>query len=406
MLRRAWSRAGAKPGARPGAEIEAAPAAAPGTSIVVAAAVQVSVGVPVDDLISAARAGNLDPVYVLTSDHPILLERAIAAIRDAAVPPEWRGFNYDVVEGKPTGQRIVSLAQTLPMMAQRRLIYVRELGTMSADDAEPLLAYLASPNPSTVLVAQSSKVDKRQKLYAQLSKKGWLHTLTAPRQLGSWVQKEARDAKVAVEPAAISRLIDVVGADLSRLSLAVAQLGLYAGDRPVTADDVDDLIADTRERSVFELTDSIGEGDLEAALAGVAKLCDQRESAVGVVAMLARYVRQVRALHSAVARNLPRGQWAAEVGVPPFVIDKLAAHARRLTPELSARALANLAAADRALKGDPFLTGPFTGPQLKTLGRELGERIVLERLVASMIPPAPPRRAPTSGPGPGFRRNP
>ncbi len=361
-----------------------------------------------DDLVAAARAGNLDPIYVLTSEHPILLERAISAIRDAAVPPEARGFNYDVVEGKPTGQRIVSLAQTLPMMAQRRLIFVRELGTMPADDAEPLLAYLASPNPSTVLVAQSSKVDKRQKLYAQLAKKGWLHTLTAPRQLGSWVQKEARDAKVAIEPGAISRLIDVVGSDLSRLSLAVSQLGLYAGGRAVTADDVDDLIADTRERSVFELTDSIGAGDLEGSLAAVAKLCDQRESAVGVVAMLARYVRQVRALHSAAARNLPRGQWAAEVGVPPFVVDKLAAAARRLTPEVSARALGNLAAADRALKGDPFLTGPFTGPLLKTLGRELGERIVLERLVTSMVPPissAPPRRS-TPSAGPAFRRNP
>ena len=48
-----------------------------------------------------------------------------------------------------------------------------------------------------------------------------------------------------------NRLIDTVGNDLSRLSLAVEQLGLYAGDRPVTSDDVDDLIADTRERSVF-----------------------------------------------------------------------------------------------------------------------------------------------------------
>jgi DNA polymerase III subunit delta len=377
-----------------------------------------------DDLVAAARAGNLDPVYVLTSEHPVLLERALVAIRDAAVPPETRGFNYDVVEGKPTGQRIVALAQTLPMMAQRRMIYVRELGSMSADDAEPLLAYLASPNPSTVLVAQSSKVDKRQKLYAQLSKRGWLHTLTAPRQLHGWVQKEAAAAKVAIEPGAISRLIDVVGSDLSRLTLAVSQLGLYTGGRPVTADDVDELIADTRERSVFELSDSIGDGDLEGSLAAVAKLCDQRESAVGVVAMLARYIRQVRALHSASSRGVPRGQWASEVGVPPFVIDKLAAHARRLTPEVAARATVSLAAADRALKGDPFLTGPFTGPQLKTLGRELGERVVLERLVTSMVTgqagqagQAGRRGSPTSSsssssssspPGPpsgGFRRN-
>ncbi|HRC55782.1 MAG TPA: DNA polymerase III subunit delta, partial [Kofleriaceae bacterium] len=338
-----------------------------------------------DDLVASARAGRLDPVYVLSSDHPVLIERAVAAIRDAAVPPAARGFNYDVVEGKASGQRIAALAQTLPMMAQRRMIFVRELGSMNADDAEPLLSYLASPNPSTVLVAVSSKVDKRQKLYAAVAKKGWLHTLAAPRQLAPWVQHEAAAAKVSIAPAAVTRLLDVVGADLSRLTLAVAQLGLYAGDRAVTADDVDDLIADTRERTVFELTDAIGAGDLEDALAAVAKLCDQRESAVGVVVMLARHLRQVAAVHSALAAGVPRGQWGERLGVPPFLVDKLAQHARFLAPAVVHRATANLAAADRALKGDPTLTGGYTGPQLKVLGRELGERVVLERLVTSVV---------------------
>src|SRR5690242_20797227 len=114
---------------------------------------------------TAIRAGRLDPIYVLSSEHPILIERTVAAIRDAAVPPAARGFNYDVVEGKPTGARIVALAQTLPMMAQRRMIYVRDLSAMPADEAEPLLGYLAKPNPSTVVAAVASKIDKRIKLY-------------------------------------------------------------------------------------------------------------------------------------------------------------------------------------------------------------------------------------------------
>ena len=109
---------------------------------------------------------GLDPVYILHSEHAILIERALHAIRDAAVPLETRGFNYDVVEGKPTGNKIVALAQTLPMMAQKRLVVVRDLGMMPADEAEPLLAYFAKPNPSTVLVAITSKLDKRLKTFA------------------------------------------------------------------------------------------------------------------------------------------------------------------------------------------------------------------------------------------------
>jgi DNA polymerase-3 subunit delta len=350
----------------------------------------------VEELLAEIAAGRFDPMYVLHSEHPLLIERVIGALRDAVVPPAARGFNYDIVDGKPTAARIVALAQTLPMMAQRRLIYVRELSALAADDAEPLLAYLARPNPSTVVVAVAAKLDKRIKLYAQLSRKGYLHVLEAPRKLAPWVQAEARQQGVQIQPAAITRLVEVVGDDVSRLALAVEQLGLYAGRRAVTSDDVDELIADTRERTVFELTDAIGAADRVRALAAVASLCDQRESAVGVVIMLARHVRQLSLIYTLRETQAPRASWGPTLGVPPFVVDKLIAQARSYTPDALATATQRLANADRALKGDITLTstigaGPgassaaFTGPQIKALGRELAERIILERVVDGIV---------------------
>jgi DNA polymerase III subunit delta len=343
----------------------------------------------VDELLAELAAGRLDPIYVLHSEHPILIERVLTALRDLVVPPAARGFNYDLVEGKPSGGRIVALAQTLPMLAARRLIYVRDLAALPADEAEPLLAYLARPNPSTVIVAVTSKLDKRIKLYAQLSRKGFLHVLAAPRQVAPWVRAEAKHRGVQLEPAAINRLVEAIGDDLSRLALSVDQLGLYAGPRPVTVDDVDDLVTDTRERTVFELTDAIGAADRPRALAAVAALCDQRESAVGVVVMLARHVRQLSLVYTLRETQVPRPSWGQLLGLPPFVVDKLVAQARRFTPAALASATGRLANADRALKGDITLTstlgGAFTGPQVKALGRDFAERIILERVVDHIV---------------------
>lgn len=330
------------------------------------------------DLLERIQAGKLDPVYILSSEQPLLVERAVAAIVDATVPPATRGFNYEVLDGKGlTANRITSAAQTLPMMAQRRLIQVRDLAAMSAAELGKLVAYLDAPCPTTVVVAVSSKIDKRLKLYATAQKKKLLHELSAPKRLDSWITAEAAQRRVSIESNACARLADVVGKDLARASLALDQLALYAGSRRITADDVDNLIADTRERSVFELSEALGDGDLARALEAVASLCEQRQSAIGVVAMLARYMRQLGLCHVARMQRLDDSEAARFIGVPPFVLKKLMAKAQRYSPAVVTTSLDKLATTDRALKGQTST--------LKTLGRQLGEHVMLDRLVTEII---------------------
>jgi DNA polymerase-3 subunit delta len=124
------------------------------------------------------------------------------------------------------------------------------------------------------------------------------------------------------------------------------------------------------------------------ALAAVGSLCDQRESAVGVVVMLARHIRQLALVHAMRAANTPRNEWGSRLGVPPFIVDKIVAQARAYSPAALAAAVRRLAEADRALKGDQTLTTDvhaFTGPQLKALGKELGERVILEQTVDEIV---------------------
>jgi DNA polymerase-3 subunit delta len=314
----------------------------------------------------------VDPVYIFSSEHPLLVDRAVAEIRDKAVPPAMRGWNYDVVEGKATASRIIGAANTLPMMGERRMVLVRDLAAMAADELGKLVAYLDAPSPSTVLVAITSKLDKRMKVYATAAKKGWLHVLEAPRNPQPWIRDEAKARGVKIDGGAISRLADAIGSDLSRLALTLDQLALYAGGRAISVDDVEDLVAETRERSVFELTDAIGEGRLPAALAAVSSLCDQRQSAIGVIAMLARHIRQLATIHA-----------GKPVGAPPFIVEKLTVQARRYRPQALAAADAMLFDVDRALKGQP-LDEWVSGTVVKTLGRQLSERVILERLVEKL----------------------
>ncbi|MEO8843883.1 MAG: hypothetical protein ABI591_27550, partial [Kofleriaceae bacterium] len=85
---------------------------------------------------------------------------------------------------------------------------------------------------------------------------------------------------------------------------------------------------------------------------------------------------------------IPRGAWGSRIGVPPFVVDKLANQAKYYSARSLANATRRLANADRALKGDITLDSrvhEFTGPQVKALGRELAERVILEQVVDGIV---------------------
>lgn len=316
--------------------------------------------------------GHVAPVYVLAGDNPLLVQRVVEALREATVPPVARAFNYDVLEGKAGATTILNAARTLPMMAKRRLVLVRDADALGAPGLEPLLPYLADPSPSTVLALLFAKVNGRMKFFATAKKAGFLHALVVPRQLSAWVQEEARRLGARMDERAARRLAEVVGRDLGRLAQAIDQLSLYVGDgRAVSSDDVNNLVAETRERSVFDLANAVFDGDRARALKAAGRLFEQQESAIGVAMMLARHLRQLALAREHLASRGSPAELPRLLGVPPFAVNGLLAQSRRITDAAVVRGLKLLAQADRDLKG------PVKGA--------LGERVVVERLVGELV---------------------
>src|SRR5262249_14034299 len=240
----------------------------------------------VEDLESAIVHGDLAPVYLLCGTDPLLYQRAVGALVARLVTPETRAFNHDAFEGKSaSAAQILAAARTLPMMAKRRLVVVRDVEGLGADGMGALAGYLDAPAPETTLVLQAQKADGRIKLFQVPKKKGFLHELEVPKNLIGWIGAEAARRRARFSDDAARRLADVVGPDLGRLASTIEQLALYVGGpvglrptggeaersplndgRAVTAEDVDELVAETREQRVFELAKAVRHGPLENAL--------------------------------------------------------------------------------------------------------------------------------------------
>jgi DNA polymerase-3 subunit delta len=202
-----------------------------------------------------------------------------------------------------------------------------------------------------VLVAD--KVDVRFKAFVALRKAGFLHVFAPLRDqaLVGWLRAQARERKIDIAADAAGALADLAGPELGRLSQALDQLGLYAGQgRSVTLDDVEELVAETRQRNVFELTKAIGAGEVPRALGLLANMLRNREPALRIQFMLARQMRQIWRAKELAAAGAPRGEIAAAVGMSPYFLDDVLVPARRMSRTTLARAFERLYQSDQALK--------------------------------------------------------
>jgi DNA polymerase-3 subunit delta len=314
-------------------------------------------GKPVEDPVVAIERGEVAPIYCLHGAERYLIDRCLTAIRAAVLGGKaaaFAAFNHDVFDLKETSlATVVNAARTLPMMAARRLVVGKGIDGVKADDLAPLAEYAADPGPHSCLVLVGEKVDSRFKAFQILRKAGFLHEM-APlrdRELGGWITREARARKIAISPEAVAMLAESAGPELGRLAQALEQLTLYVGARAsITLDDVEALVPETRQRSVFELTRAIGEGDVSRALRTLTNMFRNREPPLRVQFMLARQLRQIWRAKELGAAGAARDEIAAAVGVPPFFLDDILAPARRMSQRTLARGFERLYQADRALK--------------------------------------------------------
>ena len=144
----------------------------------------------------------------------------------AAVEPATRDFNLDVRSGADlTAETLGSLLGTPPMMAERRLILVRDAGALKKDARAKLVAHLAraakQSGPADVVVAlvfPSGEKGKPDKALLERTFAVELTPLTGDR-VPKWIAHHAStELHAELTPGAIELLQDAVGNDLAALA--------------------------------------------------------------------------------------------------------------------------------------------------------------------------------------------
>ena len=216
-----------------------------------------------------------EPVYLLHGDEDVLKDEAVRALVDSAVGSS-RDFNLDVRFAPDlTPESFHALVNTPPMMAERRAVVIRgveQVGKRKTKLRDEVVRYLASPNPTTVLVLVVAAGEEADADLVRASAAVAVDALAAER-VPRWLQHRATTLGLTLAADATERLLRAVGNDLSTLSRELEKLASLAGGaggRPVTADDVSNLVGVRRDETAFDLV----EAALERRAARAARLVE------------------------------------------------------------------------------------------------------------------------------------
>lgn len=235
----------------------------------------------------AIKASRFDPVYLFHGEEDFLKEEAVRQLVDAAVDPATRDFNLEVRRGSElSAETLGSLLGTPPMMAERRVLVLRDPGTLKKDARTALDRYLKSPAPDGVLVLVAPAGGKVDKALLDRTTALEFAPLSGDR-IPKWIAHQASVLGTTITPAAASLLEDAVGNDLPQLAMELEKLASYASGRAIDEDAVAAIVGVRREETLGAFLDAVAERDARAACALLPGLMQQpKTSAVGIVIAL------------------------------------------------------------------------------------------------------------------------
>ena len=317
------------------------------------------------------KKGLVRPVYLLYGEETFLARRLENAIVDAVIPAAERDMSLAIFDRDPSVAELVTLVETVPFMGGQNIIIIR--GTQffrsgrkgsEADQAESsdsvddrLLKLLADmPEYSRLVFMTPEKADKRRKIYKAVEQHGAVVDFSPlkPRDVRPWITAKLSELGCKMTPDGVEYLLAAVSM-MSQISLGfldaeLEKIALYTRNRTVTRKDLISIMSAVPEVSVFGMIEALSAKQAGRALKLLEEQFAAGENAIRLLALLARQVRLLSRARELDDQRVSAGQAAEQLGVPPFVGEKLLRQGRLFAPAKLRQTIVALAEADRDLK--------------------------------------------------------
>lgn len=306
------------------------------------------------------------PIHLIRGTDPLFVSETVTTMVDTLVGTADRSFVLDEFAGEDYELgAVVDAASTPPLFGDRRVVVARGAGRFSkTDDVAPLIAYLADPMESSVIVLVWEPGAAQQRLSAIPKKLSAAIDAAGGEVISSdpGTSRGARDtwwhdvfdgAGVTLTRDAQMLVRDRVGEDLSTVPGLLRLLeGAHGAGASLDVDDVEPFLGRAGSVPPWDLTDAIDRSDAAGALDALHRMLAAGDRhPLQVMATLASHFLRIARLSGADVRGEREAADLLGMKGSTFPAKKALGSARNLGPERARRAVELCAEADLTLRG-------------------------------------------------------
>lgn len=297
------------------------------------------------------KTGQLKQAYLLYGEEDYLRRQYRDRLRQALAGQDTMNCHY--FEGKNiVPEELIDLAETLPFLAERRVIVVENSGFFKKG-GDVLAEYIQNMAETAYLVFVETEVDKRSRIFKAVKDKGRVTEFAAQEEatLTKWVLGMIGREGKKITSQDLRCFLEKTGADMENICKELEKLFCYTMERDViTAADIDAVCTQRISNRIFDMVSAVSEKNQKKALELYYDLLSLKEPPMRILFLIARQFNLLLQVKELRKKGYDNRVIAEKTGLRPFVVGKYTSQASRFEGEQLRQALISCVEAEEAVK--------------------------------------------------------
>jgi DNA polymerase-3 subunit delta len=264
----------------------------------------------------ALTSRKFAPAYYFFGEDEYQKDEAVRQLVDAAIEPTARDFNLDIRRaGELDAEALAVLLATPPMMAERRVVVLREVASLKKNPRKVLDQYLTNPSSDILLLMTTSGDSETDTVLSSKTTTLQFDPLSGDR-IPKWIAHHANTALglTITEPAtellqaAVGNDLHQLAGELDKLASFIEGRGQEIGEEAVAA-----VVGVRRGETQADLLDAVADRSVGRALDLIPHVLGQlKTTAVSVVMALTIQMLAISWGRAKLDEGLPRARLPQE----------------------------------------------------------------------------------------------